>query len=91
VPTNSNTNPKHETSQSIHTTKSKESSMSVYLSSRNVLHSDLFTRDKQTCDLYVGSQCHYLRRVAKYTSRGNAITMTRRTFVKCTGVLNLSN
>ena len=40
----------------------------------------------QTNDLRLGSKCHSLRRVAKYTSCRNAITMTRQIFDECTWV-----
>jgi hypothetical protein len=40
----------------------------------------------QTNDLRPGNKCHSLSRVAKYTSCGNAITMTRQIFGECTWV-----
>ena len=38
----------------------------------------------QTNELRPGNKCHSLRRVAKNTSCGNAITMTRQIFGECT-------
>jgi hypothetical protein len=58
--------------------KSNELPVFVYLPSQNLLHSDdSFILDKQTNYFCVNSQYHSICQVAKYTSYGNVMTVTR--------------
>jgi len=63
---------------SVNVLQTKETIYFVYLSSRSlVIHShDSFIFDKHRSNLCVDSQYHSVPQLAKYTSSGNAITMT---------------
>jgi len=71
---------------SVKVLQTKETLHFVYLSSRSLLlHShDSLIFDKHRSNLCMDSQYHSVHQLAKYTSSGNAITMTSQIFAKCT-------